>query len=212
LSTELDHGVGVTPRMMSMAIFGDCRASPLRDGTRRDTHDQMRVSGLILGMVVVVASARAEADPEATESPSVAGGHDSVMLGGAIALGLQSDIDFRVGWMVNPRVAVFATGLWSESITDNDSSRRLLGVGARLWISDRAFLEGRLGQGIVRSHVSPGDVMPGDVMMETKGAGGFAGLGVEVLQQRHFGLEFHFEGIYTAGEGALAGGLGFTFY
>jgi len=158
-------------------------------------------------MVVAVASARAEADPQATESPSVAPVHDGVMLGGAVALGLQSDIDFRVGWMVYPRVAVFVTGLWSESITDNDSSRRLLGVGARLWISDRAFLEGRLGQGIVRSHVSPGDAM-----METKGAGGFAGLGVEILQWRHFGLEFHVEGIYTAGEGALAGGIGITFY
>lgn len=166
----------------------------------------MRASGLILGMVVAVASARAEADPQATESPSVASVHDGVMLGGAVALGLQSDIDFRVGWMVSPRVAVFATGLWSESITD-DSSRRLLGMGARLWISDRAFLEGRLGQGIVRSHVSPGDVM-----METKGAGGFAGLGVEILQWRHFGLEFHVEGIYTVGEGALAGGIGITFY
>jgi hypothetical protein len=125
----------------------------------------MRTSGLILGMVVAVASARAEADPQAMESPSVASVHDGMMLGGAFALGQQSDFDFRVGWMVNPRVAVFATGLWSESIT-HDSSRRLLGVGGRLWITDRAFLEGRLGQGIVRSHASPGDVM-----METKGDG-----------------------------------------
>ena len=49
-------------------------------------------------------------------------------------------------------------------------------------------------------------------MMETKGEGGFAGVGVEILQWRHFGLEFHAEGIYTAGEGALAGGIGITFY
>ena len=167
----------------------------------------MRANGLILGMVVAVASARVEADPQASESPSVASVHEGVMLGGAVALGLQGDIDFRVGWMVNPRVAVFATGLWSESITTYHSSRRLLGVGARLWISDRAFLEGRLGQGIVRSPVSPGDVM-----METKGVGGFAGVGVEILQWRHFGLEFHAEGIYTAGEDALAGGIGITFY
>jgi hypothetical protein len=166
----------------------------------------MRASGLILGAVIAVASTRAEADPQATESPSVASVHDGVMLGGAIALGLQGAIDFRVGWMVNPRVAVFATGLWSESITDS-SSRRLLGVGARLWISDRAFLEGRLGQGVVRSHVAPGDVM-----IEDKGEGGFAGLGVEILKSRHFGFELHAEGIYTVGEGALVGGIGITFY
>lgn len=76
-------------------------------------------------------------------------------------------------------------------------------------IRKRAFLEGRLGQGIVHSG------SPGDAMMETKGDGGFAGLGVEILQWRHFGLEFHVEGIYTiytVGEGALAGGIGMTFY
>jgi hypothetical protein len=40
----------------------------------------MRANGLILGMVVAAASARAEADPQASESPSVASVHDGVML------------------------------------------------------------------------------------------------------------------------------------
>jgi hypothetical protein len=161
-------------------------------------------------MVVVVAAVHAEADPPATESPSVASVHDGMMLGGAIGLGLQSHVDFRVGWMVSPRVAVFATGLWTGSVTD-DSSRRLLGVGARVWLSDRAFLEGRLGQGLVRADTVPANV-PMSTPMEAKGLGGFAGLGVEVLRSKHFGLELHAEGTLFIGEGSLTGGLGITFY
>ena len=157
----------------------------------------------------MVAAARADADPQATESPSTASVHDGMMLGGAIALGLQSSVDLRVGWMLNPRVAVFGTGLWAGSIT-NDSSRRLVGVGARLWLTDRAFLEGRLGQGLVRAETMP--VVPMERPAETKGFGAFAGLGVEIVHWKHLGLELHTEATLLAGEGALTGGLGITFY
>src|SRR5437762_10744908 len=139
----------------------------------------MRVAGWVLGMVVVVAAPRADADPRAAEASSVASVHDGMMLGGAIALGLQSHVDVRVGWMASPRVAVFATGLWGSSITD-DSSRRLVGVGARLWMSERAFLEGRLGQGLVRDATMPTSSTM-ETRIETKGIGAFAGLGVEIV-------------------------------
>lgn len=158
----------------------------------------------------MVAAARADADPQVTEAPGVASVHDGMMLGGAIALGLQSSVDVRIGWMVNPRVAVFGTGLWAGSIT-NDSTRRLVGVGARLWISDRAFLEGRFGQGLVRDDTMPANV-PMEMRTETKGVGGFAGLGVEIVRWKHFGLELHTEATLFAGEGAVTGGLGLTFY
>ena len=136
--------------------------------------------------------------------------HDGMMLGGAIAMGLQSSVDLRVGWMVNPRVAVFGSGLWAGSIT-NDSSRRLVGVGARLWISDRAFLEARFGQGLVRDETMLSNV-PMEMRIETKGVGAFAGLGVEIVHWKHFGLELHTEATLFAGEGAVTGGLGITFY
>jgi len=123
---------------------------------------------------------------------------------------LQSSVDLRVGWMVNPRVAVFGTGLWAGSIT-NDTRRRLVGVGARLWITDRAFLEGRLGQGLVRDDPMPAN-MPMETRTETKGIGAFAGLGVEIVRWKHFGLELHTEATLVAGDGALSGGLGITFY
>src|SRR4051812_43348930 len=61
----------------------------------------MRVAGFVMGMVAVAAAGRMDADPQATESSSVASVHDGMMLGGAIALGLQSYVDLRVGWMVN---------------------------------------------------------------------------------------------------------------
>lgn len=170
----------------------------------------MRVAGWVLGAVIVVAGARADADPQATESSGVASAHDGMMLGGGIALGLQSQVDLRVGWMINPRIAVFGTGLWASSITD-DSSRRLIGVGARFWVSDRAFLEGRFGQGVVRDDPMPVNV-PMEMQTETKGVGAFAGLGVEILRSKHFGLELHTEALLFAGEGALTGGLGITFY
>jgi hypothetical protein len=161
-------------------------------------------------MLVVAAAARAGADPQAAEPAEIASVHDGMMLGGAIALGLQGHVDLRVGWMVTPRVAVFGTGLWAGSITD-DSRRRLLGVGARLWISERAFLEGRLGQGLVRDDTMLTNV-PMEMHTETKGVGAFAGLGVEIVRWKHFGLELHTEATLFAGEGAVTGGLGITFY
>jgi hypothetical protein len=160
-------------------------------------------------MAVLAVAGRAGADPQGAESP-IASVHDGMMLGGAIALGLQSHVDVRAGWMVNPRVAVFATGLWAESITDN-SRRRLVGVGARLWISDRAFLEGRLGQGLVRDDKMPTNLSM-DVPVERKDLGAFAGVGVEFLRWKHCGLELHAEGTYFAGDGAFTGGFGITFY
>lgn len=194
---------------LHMAIFGDSTSRVAGDDLSRQIWI-MRVAGWVLGMVVVVVAVRADADPQATESPRVASVHDGMMLGGAIALGLQSSVDLRVGWMVHPRVAVFGTGLWAGSIT-NDSSRRLVGVGARLWITDRAFLEGRLGQGLVRDDTILANI-PMEMHTETRGVGAFAGLGVEIVRWKHFGLELHTEATLFAGEGALTGGLGITFY
>jgi len=146
-------------------------------------------------------------------SPAAAAGaaHEGLAVGGALGLGSALQYDARVGWVISPLLTLFATGMWGAVLFEDDvASYRVLGIGARLSVSDRMFVDGRIGH--ARAVFPAFDT---GASFQRTGVGYFAGIGFELLQLPSFGLELHAEYAGWAGmggAGSILGGLGITFY
>jgi len=142
-----------------------------------------------------------------TTLPAVSDDREGVVVGASFGLGTGVTGDVRLGWMLHPRIAVFATAVGSTSTHDAGSDFRLLGIGARLWIAGPVFLDGRVGHAQATHH----DI-EAPAMRYTTGVGYLAGLGVELVGLKTFGLELNAEFMKGGESGALVVGLGVTFY
>jgi hypothetical protein len=191
------HAVQLTMQAVMAARAGDC-------GTVRTIEVQVR------DLDPAYRSRAFAVDPAIAPCltpPTVGNDREGPVVGVGFGLGTGLTGDLRLGWMLHPRIAVFATAVGSQSALDAGSDFRLLGIGARLWIAGRIFLDGRVGSAR-GTHYDIDDT----AMRHTTSVGYLAGLGVELVRSRIFGLELNADFMKGGESLALALGLGVTFY
>src|SRR5512140_3285533 len=191
------YAVRLTMRAVMAARAGDCGAVRTIEVQIHDLDPEYRRRSF-------------EFDPAITHClppPTVGQDHEGLMLGAGIGVGTGLTGDLRLGWMLAPQIAVFATGVWSNSVQDAGSDFRLLGGGLRFWLAESVFCDVRVGYAQGHHH----EVEP-PAMRDPTGAGGMVGLGVEFVRSKTFGLELNAALMKGGESGALAVGMGVAFY
>lgn len=101
-----------------------------------------------------------------------------IVLGVGLGWGTGGQADARLGWMVHPRLALYATALAGAAAFEDGGgeSFRIVGGGARLWPTRVVFLDARVGRATVRQSY---DTFEGLVTEHSRGVGYTAAIGVE---------------------------------
>jgi len=113
------HAIQLTMQAVMAARAGDCGTVRTIEVQVRDLDPEYRRRAFAL-------------DPAITPCltpPTVGQDYEGLVVGAAIGLGTGLTGDLRLGWMLHPSIAVFATGVWSNSLLDAGSDYRLLGGG-----------------------------------------------------------------------------------
>jgi hypothetical protein len=127
---------------------------------------------------------------------------------GSVLKGKGALVDARLGWMVRPWLAVLGSVIAGTTFGDSSVDFQLAAVGARLWMEDHFFIDGRIGRSHARSDEC--DMTVGGC--ERYGYAWFAGVGVELL--RNTNAAFEIVGtIAVAGDaGAIGIGMSVSLY
>jgi len=98
-----------------------------------------------------------------------------LVVGIGLGAGAGTQADLRLGWMVRPQLALFATALAGTSEADDDY--QLVGAGARLWATDLVFFDARAGFAMLQhTNYFDGEVLD---VERPNGLGWSAGIGIE---------------------------------
>jgi hypothetical protein len=120
---------------------------------------------------------------------------------GAI-IGLATDV--RIGWQIQPWIAVFALAGTIVGAGDGGPVG-LLEVGVRLSL-DRLFVDARIGWARTPSECDDEPCPSPNTRLQIFGGG------VELIRHRHFSLDLHLERVSTPDGSGYLGGVGFTGY
>jgi hypothetical protein len=133
---------------------------------------------------------------------------DSAFVVGSVGVGSMGlfAADLQLGWMLTPRLSVFASIGGFMVVEDEGGAVGIKGLGARLW-GDRVFLEARAA---AASTTTGCDF--DDPCVDRTTFIGIAGAGAELLHSRGFGLELRGEIVFARHDRAFLGTLGLGFY
>lgn len=138
--------------------------------------------------------------------------------GGAISAdncpncGGAGGLEFHIGAMVNPRLAVEFEGWGLGRPVDGGTLTNSVGTGAvQFWLTDQFWLKGGLGFGTIRFEDDYGYGVGSETAFAVTGAAGF-----EIMQSGNFALDLQFRLAHMAYEGGGANNLalmvGFNWY
>ena len=184
----------LSAQAVSSARKGDCAAVRTADLQIREIDPQYHRE--VFAADSMISSCLVPGAPSVPEEirrlGAVIGG--TAGLGGIPPLAVIAQGELLVGWMAHPRIALLLVGAFGSvgGIEGNGTFTGLLG-GTRVWMTDRVFLDGRIGQ------------IEDTVVWAI-------GLGTEVKHARHSSFDLHLHVLAGDGAGLLIGGIGVSWY
>lgn len=206
------RAIQLTTRAIATAQAGDCPAA-IRLGLEvrdldRAYYDQAFVRDPAIGACT--------GGPPSSDPPIAATERQGFVFGAGLAFGGRgsgpafrkrgvAQVELRVGWMVRPQLAMFATVLGAVLLPDGDWYR-LVGLGARAG-TERLFVDLRAG---ALSMPAGSDL--DNPRVTSSRFGWSAGLGLELVHFPGFGIELRGDVLGTTSDTLFLAGLGFGFY
>lgn len=192
----------LTTRAIATAQAGDCPAA-IRLGLEVRDLDRAYYDQTFSRDPAISACTGARSSPDL---PLAAAERRALVFGGGLALSKQgvAQGELRLGWMFHPQLSVFAA--IAGGVVSEGGGYKLQELGVRAG-SGRGFVDLRAGRLSV-----PSGCDFDDLCVTRNHFAWSAGLGLELVHRRHFGLELRGDILSTRIDSLFFAGLGFSLY